>query len=163
MKFNRQRLIFGLFVLALITITELVTGYFKLPSWPAYVAWVLFFIEQMNPKKAAPILIGMITAIMLVLLAPLAIGLLAHVMGPEWGRLTYILAAVYAIFAFGEMIPLLLNNYTFMVLTVAGVALATPNPNPYLWLMMGALGGAALIATTLLIAKLLGAPVEHAH
>src|SRR2546430_12601688 len=42
-------------------------------------------------------------------------------------RSIYILAAVYAIFAFGEMIPLVLNNYTFMFFTVAGLALAAPN------------------------------------
>lgn len=162
MQFNRQRLIFGLFVLALIAITELIAGFFNLPPWPAYVAWVLFFIEQMNPKKAAPILIGAITAMALLLFAPVGIALLAHVIGPDWGRLVYILAAVYAIFAFGEIMPLVLNNYTFMVLTVAGVALATPNPNPYLWLAVGAVGGAALIGTTILISKLLGpAAAEH--
>lgn len=58
MKFNRYRLILGLYVLALIVITELVTGHLGLPAWPAYVAWVLFFVEHMNPKRAPHILIG---------------------------------------------------------------------------------------------------------
>jgi hypothetical protein len=58
MKFNRRRLILGLYVLALIVITELVTGHLKLPAWPAFVAWVLFFAEHMNPKRAPHILIG---------------------------------------------------------------------------------------------------------
>jgi len=45
-RFDRQRLILGLFVLVLIVITELVTARLKLPASPAYLAWVLFFIEH---------------------------------------------------------------------------------------------------------------------
>jgi hypothetical protein len=73
-------------------------------------------------------------------IAPAVIGSLAQVIGVEWGKLVYILAAVYSIFAFGEMMPLILNDYTFMVLTIAGVASQTPNPNPYLWMAMVAVG-----------------------
>src|SRR5256885_11537969 len=92
------------------------------------------------------------------MLAPIVIGLLAHLSGAEWGRLIYILAAVYAIFAFGEMIPLVLNNYTFMFFTVAGLALAAPNPNPQLWLLMAAAGGGLLIGATIVIGRVIGAP-----
>src|SRR5208282_3099531 len=90
MKFNRRRLILGLYVLALIVITEFVAGYFKLPAWPAYVAWVLFFGEHMNPTRAPHILVGAAVGIGLLLLAPIAIGLLAQITGAEWGRLIYI-------------------------------------------------------------------------
>jgi hypothetical protein len=157
-KFNRRRLILGLYVLALITIIELATGHLKLPAWPAFVAWVLFFGEHMNSKKAPHILIGAATGIGLVMLAPIAIGLLAQVVGAEWGRLIYILAAVYAIFAFGEMIPLVLNNYTFMFFTVAGLALAAPNPDPQLWLLMEVVGGGLLIGATILVGRIMGLP-----
>jgi hypothetical protein len=165
MRFNRRRLILGLYVLALIVITELVTGYFALPAWPAFVAWVLFFGEHMNPKRAPHILIGAATGIGLVMLAPIVIGLLAYFIGAEWGRLIYILAAVYAIFAFGEMIPLVLNNYTFMLFTVAGLALATPKTNPQLWLLMEAAGGGLLIGATIVVGRIIGAPsaAEAAH
>jgi len=158
MKFNRRRLILGLYVLALIVITELVTGRLRLPAWPAFVAWVLFFGEHMSPKRAPHILIGAAAGIGLVMLAPIVIGLLAHLSGAEWGRLIYILAAVYAIFAFGEMIPLVLNNYTFMFFTVAGLALAAPNPNPQLWLLMAAAGGGLLIGATIVVGRIIGAP-----
>jgi hypothetical protein len=99
------------------------------------------------------------------MLAPLAIGLLAHLIGVEWGRLIYILAAVYAIFAFGEMIPLVLSNYTFMFFTVAGLALAAPIPNPRLWLLVEAAGGGLLIGATILVGRILPAPsaAEAAH
>jgi hypothetical protein len=158
MKFNRRRLILGLYVLALIVITELVTGYFKLPAWPAFVAWVLFFGEHMNPKRTPHILVGAAAGVALVMLAPLVISLLAHLIGVEWGRLIYILAAVYAIFALGEMIPLVLNNYTFMFFTVAGLALAAPNPNPALWLLMAVAGGGLLIGATIVVGRIIGAP-----
>jgi hypothetical protein len=165
MKFNRRRLILGLYVLALIVITELVTGYLKLPAWPAFVAWVLFFVEHMNPKRSPHILIGAAAGIGLVMLAPTAIGLLAHLIGAEWGRLIYILAAVYAIFALGEMIPLVLNSHTFMLFTVAGLALAAPHPNPPLWLLMEAAGGGLLIGATIVVGRIIGAPsaAEAAH
>ena len=158
MKFNRPRLILGLYMIALIVVTELVTGYLGLPAWPAFVAWVLFFGEHMNPKRTPHILIGSAAGIGLVMLAPIAIGLLAHLIGAEWGRLIYIVAAVYAIFAFGEMIPLVLNYYTFMFFTVAGLALAAPNPNPPLWLLMEAAGGGLLIGATIVAARTIGAP-----
>jgi hypothetical protein len=165
MKFNRRRLILGLYALALIVITELVTGHLGLPAWPAFVAWVLFFGEHMSPKRAPHILIGAAAGIGLVMLAPIVIGLLAHLIGADWGRLMYILAAVYAIFAFGEMIPLVLNNYTFMFFTVAGLALAAPNPNPQLWLLMEAAGGGLLIGATIVVGRIIGAPsaAEAAH
>jgi Protein of unknown function (DUF1097) len=165
MKFNRRRLILGLYVLALIVITELVTGHLRLPAWPAFVAWVLFFGEHMNPRRAPHILIGAAVGIALVMLAPIVIGLLAYLTGAEWGRLIYILAAVYAIFAFGEMIPLVLNNYTFMFFTVAGLALAAPNPNPQLWLLVEAAGGGLLIGATIVVGRIIGAPgtAEAAH
>jgi hypothetical protein len=165
MKFNRRRLILGLYVLAFIVITELVTGHFALPAWPAFVAWVLFFAEHMNPKRAPHVLIGSAAGIGLVMLAPLVIGLLAHLIGAEWGRLIYILAAVYAIFAFGEMIPLVLNYHTFMFFTVAGLALAAPNPNPQLWLLVEVAGGGLLIGATIVAGRIIGAPsaAEAAH
>ena len=165
MRFNRRRLILGLYVLALIVITELVTGHLALPAWPAFVAWILFFGEHMNPKRAPHILIGAATGIGLVMLAPIVIGSLAYFIGAEWGRLIYILAAVYAIFAFGEMIPLVLNNYTFMFFTVAGLALAAPNPNPRLWLLMEAAGGGLLIGATIVVGRIIGAPgaAQAAH
>ena len=165
MKFDRRRLILGLYVLALIVITELVTARLELPAWPAFVAWVLFFGEHMSPKRTWHILIGAAAGIGLVMLAPAVIGLFARLIGPEWARLIYILAAVYAIFAFGEMIPLVLNNYTFMMVTVAGLALATPNPNPLLWLLMEVAGGGLLIGATILVGKFIGAgnTAEAAH
>jgi hypothetical protein len=162
MIFNRSRLVFGLIVLGFIVVTEVLAGALKVPAWPAYTAWVLFFIEDMNPKKVPNILVGAATGIGLILLAPFAIGFFAHWLGPDWGKLAYVLLAVYSIFAFGEAIPLVLNNYTFMFVTVAAIALAAPNPNPVLWLVVAVIGGAVLIGGILGIARLMGAG-QSAH
>jgi hypothetical protein len=165
MTVTRYRLILGLPVLALITVTELVTGRLELPAWPAYVAWILFFGEHMNPKRTPHVLIGAAAGIGLVMLAPIVIGLLAHLIGAEWGRLMYILAAVYAIFALGELLPLVLNSHAFMLFTVAGLALAAPNPNPQLWLLMELAGGGLLIGATIVACRIIGVPsaLEATH
>jgi hypothetical protein len=157
-KFNRGRLILGLPVVTLLLIAELLSMHYKVPAWPAFVAWVLFFGEHMNPRSAPAILIGAAVGIGLVILAPLVIGVLARLVGAEWGQLIYILAAVYAIFAFGEMIPLILNNHTFMFFTVAGLALMAPNPHPELWLLVELAGGGLLIGATIIIGRVLAAP-----
>ncbi len=157
MKFDRQRLIFGFFVLMFIVVTELVAAHWKLHAWPAYVAWTLFFIEQMNAKKAPHILVGATAGIGLVLLAPPAIGLLAPIFGLEWGRLIYILFAVYAIVAFGEMVPLVLNNYAFLYFIIGGLALQMPGANPYVWMFTALIGGGLLIAGTMVASKIVEA------
>lgn len=161
MKFDRQRLIFGLYVLLFIVATELVAARLALPAWPAYLVWILFFIEQLNAKKAPHILIGALAGIGLVVMAPIVIGWLAPLIGVEWGRIVYILVAVYAIVAFGEMIPLVLNNYAFLFFTVGGLALLVPNPNPYVWMMVAAVGGGLLIALSMLVGRIMGASVPH--
>jgi hypothetical protein len=155
-KFDRLRLIFGLFILACIVITELVCERLKLPAWPAYAAWILFFIEHMNPAKASHILVGAVCGIGVLLLAAPVIGALAPSIGFEWARLVYILAAVYAIVAFGEIVPLIFNNYMFMFFTISGVASAGPNPNPIVWAIIAAVGGGLLIGASILFGNFLG-------
>jgi hypothetical protein len=154
-KFDRTRLIFGLYLLVLIAAFELLIGHFKLPGWPAFLAMIFFFVEHMDPKKATHIIAGGVFGIALILLAKPIIGLLAPIMGVELGGLAFVLILVYAIVAFGEMVPLLFNNYAFMYLTVTGVAAQQPNPNPFLWMAIAAVGGTALIAGVIGIGRLM--------
>jgi hypothetical protein len=58
MQFNRQRLVFGLYLIVLIAVAELLLGYLKLPEWAAFVALILFFIEPMDVKTVPNILVG---------------------------------------------------------------------------------------------------------
>ncbi|HVW25874.1 MAG TPA: hypothetical protein VHC69_10915 [Polyangiaceae bacterium] len=154
-KFDRTRLIFGLYLLVIIAAFELLIGHFKVPGWPAYVAMIFFFVEHMDVKKAPAIVVGGTFGIGLILLARPIIGALAPLVGVELAGLVFVLALVYSIVAFGEMVPMLFNNYAFMTLTVTGVAVRQPNPNPFLWMAIAAVGGAALIAGVIGIGRLM--------
>jgi hypothetical protein len=158
-RFNRQRIVFGLYLLVLITIAELIAGHFELPAWPAFMAMIFFFVEHMDPKQVPHILVGGIVGIASILLAVPFIGALAPLLGVEFARLAFILGAVFAIVAFGEMAPMFFNNYAFMYLTVAGLAVSFPGADPYLWMLMTGVGGALLIAGVVGIGKLMSAPV----
>lgn len=158
-RFNRQRLVFGLYLLVLIVIAEVITGHFKLPAWPAFMAMIFFFVEHMDPKKAAHILVGGVFGIACILLAPPMVGALAPHIGLELARLVYILAIVYAIVAFGEMAPMFFNNYAFMFLTVTGLAMQLPQPRPLLWMAVAGVGGGLLIAGVIGIGKLMARQV----
>jgi hypothetical protein len=157
-KFNRQRLIFGLYLLVLIAAAVLITGRFKLPAWPAFMAMIFFFVEDMDPRKAPQILVGGMFGIACILAATAVIGALAPLIGVEYATLAYILGIVYAIVALGEMVPLLFNNFAFMYLTVTGIAVQLPAPNPYLWMAITGIGGALLIAGVIGIGKLMSPP-----
>jgi hypothetical protein len=154
-KFNRQRLVFGLYLLVLIAVAELVAGHFKLPAWPAFMAMIFFFVEHMDPKKVPHILVGAVSGIACILLAAPIVGALAPHIGLEFATLVYVLVIVYAIVAFGEMVPLVFNNYAFMYLTVTGLAMELAHPNPPLWMAIAGLGGALLIAGVMGIVKLM--------
>jgi hypothetical protein len=156
-SFDRQRLIFGLFLLVPIAAFEIVTGHLHLPAWPAFVAMVFFFAEHMDLKKAPAILVGGVAGIGAILLARPTIGALAPLLGPDLARLAFILILVYAIVAFGEMFPIVFNNYAFMYLTVTGVAVQLPGANPLLWMAVALVGGGLLIASVVAIGKLMGA------
>ena len=153
--FNRQRLIFGLYLLVLIAAAELIAGHFKLPAWPAFMAMIFFFVEHMDVKKAPHILVGGVFGIACILLAKPVVGALAPMLGVEMATLAYILGIVYAIVAFGEMAPMFFNNYAFMYLTVTGLAMHLPQPNPFLWMAIAGIGGGALIAGVVGIVKLM--------
>jgi len=163
--FNSQRLIFGLYLLVLIAAFEIATGHLRIPAWPAFVVMIFFFAEHMDPKKAPHILVGGAAGIACILLARPVIGLLAPVVGLEIGRLVFILVVVYAIVAFGEMVPAVFNNYAFMFLTVTGVAVQLPKPNPFLWMGIELVGGAVLVAGVIAIGKLMAprAAASRAH
>jgi hypothetical protein len=152
--FSSRRLVFGLYLIVLVGLTIVITGRMGLQAWPAFVALVLFFLERMDVKKVPHILVGSVVGIGLLLLAPAAIGVLARLLGAEWAQLAYILIAVYLIVALHDLLPMFFNSYAFMYLTIGGVALATPAPNPVAWALMAVVGGALLILGAILIGRI---------
>ena len=157
MKVDRQRLIFGLFLLVLIAAAQLIAGHLGVPAWPAFMAMIFFFLGDMDVKKIPHILLGGVAGIAAILLFTPVIGALAPVMGVEVAALALVLVLLSGIVVFGEMAPMVFNNYAFMYLTVTGIAVQQPNPNPFLWMAMAAIGGAVLIGAAIGIVKIMTA------
>lgn len=156
-KLDPQRLIFGLFLLVLIVVGELIMTHYHLPPWPAFMVMVFFFMEHMDPKKIPHILVGGVLGIVCIILIKPFIGILAPSIGAEAAKLLFIVIAVYAIVAFGEILPVLFNNFAFMFLIVSGVAIWTPEPKPLVWIGVELIGGGIFIAGILGILKIMGA------
>ena len=125
-KLDPQRLIFGLFLLVLVVSGEIVFSHFKLPAWPAFMVMIFFFMEHMDLKKAPGILFGGGFGIMCIVFIKYFMITLSPYTGMEFAKISFIVIVVYAIVAFGEILPVLFNNYAFMFFTVSGLAAKTP-------------------------------------
>jgi hypothetical protein len=156
-KPSKQRLIFGLFLLVLIVILELILHHFHLPAWPAFLVMIFFFETHMDPKRASHVVIGGFFGICCLVLTGLFIKAFAPVLGLMTARLTFICIVVYAIIVFGEMLPMVFNNYAFAYFLVSGLAatVQTPAPNPYLWMAIELVGGTLTILGVMGIGKLM--------
>ncbi|MBU4055051.1 MAG: hypothetical protein KKA41_11835 [Proteobacteria bacterium] len=156
-KLDKQRLIFGLFLIAFIIILELILHHFHLPAWPAFLVMIFFFETHMDPKKASHIIVGGLFGILCLILTGLFIKALAPVLGLMTARLAFICLVVYAIVVFGEMLPMVFNNYAFMFFLISGLAATVPNPapNPYLWMGIELVGGTIIILGVMGIGKLM--------
>lgn len=166
-KLNKERLIFGVFLLILIVIAEIILEHFHLATWPAFMVMIFFFEAHMDIKKAPNIIVGglfgMICTLVLVKFWSPAV---VPLVGPEVSKLVYICLAVYAIVAFGEIVPIVFNNYAFMYFMISGLAFKleyalVPQggavPNPLSWMAIEVVGGLVFIAGIIGIFKLMGA------
>lgn len=152
-KLNPQRLVFGAYLLVLIVAAELFFAHFKLPAWPAFLVMICFFMEHMNVQKISAIIIGGLCGIAAIVGAKVFVTLLAPSLGVELATLLFVVIAVYAIVAFGELAPRFFNNYAFLFLTVSALAAKLPEPKPLHWMAIAALAGGALIAGVVAIGK----------
>lgn len=173
-KLNLQRLLFGVFLLVLIVIGEIVLHTFHLPGWPAFMVMIFFFVEHMDVKKVPEILVGGLFGLLSVVLAGIVIPALAPSMGVFPATILFVVVAVYAIVAFGEVLPIVFNNYAFMYLTVGAAVAKTQGilaaleakvpglettlgpPNPFIWIAIELVGGAIFIAGIIGILKIMG-------
>lgn len=158
-KLNPQRLIFGLFLLVVVVVMELAFHQFHLSGWPAFMVMVFFFVEHMDIKKASHILVGGAVGILATMGFFIFLQKMVPVMGQMPAILVYICVAIYLIVAFGEVVPMVFNNYAFMYLTVAiGVAAANMENAKFIqWLGIELVGGAFSIACIIGILKIMGA------
>ena len=156
-KLNKERLIFGLFLLILIVIIDLILHHFHLPSWPVFMVMIFFFEAHMDVKKASHIIVGGLVGILCFVLTGLFVKAFAPYIGLMTARLTFICLVVYAIVAFGEILPMIFNNYGFMFFLISGLAsgVSDPAPNPWLWMGIDLIGGIVVVFSIVGIGKLM--------
>jgi len=153
---SKDRLVFGVLLIIVVALGEIILGKLGLPSWPAFMVMIFFFEAHMDMKKAPNILVGGLFGIANLIIIKIFLEAAAPSLGLELAKLIYVLVFVYAIVALGEVVPVLFNNYTFMYFLVAAVAAKAPNPNVFSWMGVEVVCGAIFIAAILGIMKILG-------
>lgn len=154
--FNKQRLVFGIYLLVLIVLIEVGLHSLHLPNWPVFMIMIFFFESHMNTARAPRLIVGAVVGICCYMLTVQFVELTISALGLQASRLIVICTVVYAIVAFGEILPMVFNNYAFMFYLVSGLAarLEGSAPQPLIWLAMAFVGGVAVIAAILLIQRL---------
>lgn len=161
MKFDKSRLIFGFFLLILVVMFSLFFEHFHLPSWPAFMVMIFFIEAHMDIKKVPNIIVGGIFGLLSIIAVHILVTVTAGTLPETVAVLLYVSAFIYAIVAFGEMLPIVFNNYAFMFFLVAGVAAeaakaAGVKPEPTLWVSIEVILGGAITAGVVGILKLMG-------
>ena len=155
-KLSKDRLIFGIPLIIVVALGEIISGKLGFPAWPAFMVMIFFFEAHMDMKKAPNILVGGLFGIANIILIKMFLGATSASMGLELAMLVYIVVFVYLIVALGEVVPVIFNNYAFMYFLVAAVAAKGPAPDVFAWMGVEVVGGAIFIAAILGIMKILG-------
>jgi uncharacterized membrane protein len=156
-KVSKDRLIFGVPLIILVALGEIILGKLKLPSWPAFMVMIFFFEAHMDMKKAPNILVGGLFGIANLIIIKIFLEAAAPSLGLELTKLIYVIVFVYLIVALGEVVPVIFNNYAFMYFLVAAVTAKGPAPDVFAWMGVELVGGAIFIAAILGIVKISGA------
>ncbi|HUN56305.1 MAG TPA: hypothetical protein VMU29_14225 [Smithella sp.] len=130
-KLDKNRLIFGIMLIIVIAIAEIIGGAAKLPLWAPFMVMIFFFVVHEDKTKIPHIVIGGLFGMVNLIIIKFFLGLTAPSLGLDLARLIYILIFVYAIVALGEIIPVVFNAFAFMFFLVTAVAAKTPDFNIY--------------------------------
>jgi len=166
---KKDRLIFGVFLLVLIIAIELVLHEWHLPAWPIFMVMIFFFEMHMDTSRAHRIILGGLVGIGCYVATVKFVETTAPWLGIATARLAFICTVVYAIVAFGEILPAIFNNYAFMFYLISGLAAQAGKPAPLLWAAMEVVGGALVILGILLIRRIMAkisssnAPAQPHH
>ncbi len=142
---RKERLIFGVFLLILIIAIELVLHHWHLPAWPVFMVMIFFFETHMDKTKAHKIIMGGLVGIACYVATVKFVELTAPSLGIAAARLAFVCTVVYAIVAFGEVLPAIFNNYAFMFYLVSGLAARADQPAPLLWAGLVVVGGIVVV------------------
>jgi hypothetical protein len=166
--FTRHRILFGILLIALIIATEYTFHYNKLPAWPAFMGMIFFFMGKRDVKLIAPILAGGLFGILCGFLIVPFKAAFGEPLGGAFNALV-LFVAVFVIFIvlFKDALPLLMNDYAFMLFLVSSLAYraekgfdpaGTPGvghaPLFLTWMGIALIGGGILIAGVIGIARL---------
>ncbi|HLZ20005.1 MAG TPA: hypothetical protein VKO67_10340 [Smithellaceae bacterium] len=153
-KPDKNRLIFGVFLVILVGIAFMIFGHFKIPSWPAFLVMICFLETHMDKQKIPNILAGGLFGMANLIVIKYFIQFLAPYIGLEASVLLYMLIFIYAIIGLGESLPIVLNNYAFLFFTIVGIVYKLPDFNLFLLMGVELVGGAIFIAAILGIIKI---------
>jgi hypothetical protein len=155
-KLDRNRAIFGTILVGLIAAGEIIIHHLHLPTWPVFFVMVFFFLAHMDIKVAPNIIIGSLVGIGFYIIARPIIVAIMPITGVPMGRLLYVLAVVFLIAMFREILPIVLNDYTFAFLLLSGLASKVPPspPKPITWMLVTLIGGTICIFFILGIRKI---------
>ncbi len=146
-KFDKIRLFFGLLLIVLIGVAEVVFHALHLPAWPAFFVMIFFFVEERNTKKAPHILLGGAFGILLIIAAKhIVVFLMGLGLAQFPAFLIFVLTFVYSIVALGEIIPWLFNNFAFMAILFTATYVKTPEPvSPFVLAAILLVGGVVFV------------------
>ncbi|WP_051273337.1 DUF1097 family protein [Desulfotruncus alcoholivorax] len=156
--FAKSRVIFGVLLIALIMIGEIVLHITNLPTWPAFVCMILYFYAHMDPKQIPHIIIGSLFGLVNYITLVMFVKAMAPTIGLFPAQLIYIGLFVGLIVLLKDHVSVVFNNNAFLLLFVAGVASKVPPaPQPMQWIAVQLIGGTALVLGVLGVQKIVAA------
>jgi hypothetical protein len=154
----RNRLIFGVMLLAVITLADIILHELHLPSWPMFMILMFFFLAHIDKNVAPNIIIGALLGIACFDIARPIILPLVPFTGLFTARLMYLLGTVGSIILFREFVPIAFNDYAFAFLLLSGMASRERSDtasNPLAWMIVTLVGGTLIILAILGIRQII--------
>jgi len=157
--FKKKTLIAAVIVAALLCVTIVILGIFKIHHvWPALLTLLFFFEKDRDVKNLPNIFVGSAVGLLLAALVPIAVGAIAPTVGLLGGSLIVVFIAVFLIIALGDVAHMLFNNYAFVYFTIA--LIFGKEQLTVQWLIVLVAGGIFFTGGVLVFAKLLGMSTE---
>ncbi|MGB9809773.1 MAG: hypothetical protein ACPLSA_07030, partial [Caldanaerobacter sp.] len=147
------KIVMGLLIVAIVLVAFVIFEKFKIPSWPAYVAMILFFIVHEDVAMVPNIIVGGAFGIFCYFLLGLFVKATAMSMGGIFlPILIFVGVFVFLIVLLTDILPYLFNSFAFLYFTTSTVA-ATGAHSPMMWVTWL---GCEIIGGLLLIAGVIG-------
>jgi hypothetical protein len=154
----RNRLIFGVMLLVVITVADIILHELHLPSWPMFMILMFFFLAHTDKNVAPNIIIGALLGIACFDIARPIIVAVVPFTGLFTARLLYLLGVVGSIILFREFVPIAFNDYAFAFLLLSGMASRERSDTastPLAWMIVTLVGGTLIILAILGIRQII--------